>query len=91
MKIEHRDNYDRFIDAIRLNLIVWREMGGKGFAEVCEKLEMSERTVRRRYRSPESLTLEEFYAWCELYGKDPCEVLLKAFEAAQKPLPETTE
>ncbi len=89
MKIVHQENYDKFIDAIRLNLIVWREMGGKGFDEVCEKLGISERTVRRRYRCPETLTLEELYAWCELYDKDPCEVLMKAFEAAGKP--ETTE
>ncbi len=79
MKIDHREKYDRFIDAIRLNLIVWREMGGKGFDDICRKLGISERTARRRYRHPESLTLAEFYAWCELYGKDPCEMLVKAF------------
>ncbi len=84
MKIDDQERFDRFIDAIRLHLIVWRETGGSGFAELCDKLEISERTVRRRYRSPETLTLEELYAWCELYGKDPCEVLLRAFEAAKK-------
>ncbi len=84
MKIDNQERFDRFIDAIRLNLIVWRDKGGIGFAELCNKLEISERTLRRRYRSPETLTLEELYAWCELYGKDPCEVLLKAFEASKK-------
>lgn len=84
MKIQNQEGYDKFIDAIRLNLIVWREMGGKGFTELCEKLEISERTVRRRYRNPETLTLEELFAWCELYDKNPIDVLSQAFESSKK-------
>lgn len=82
MKIENVKGYEKFIDAIRLNLIVWREMSGKGFPELCEKMEVSERTVRRRYRNPETLTLEEFFAWCELYEKNPIDVLRQAAESA---------
>lgn len=86
MKIENKEGYEKFIDAIRLNLIVWREMGGKGFPELCEKMEVSERTVRRRYRNPETLTLEEFFAWCELYEKDPSDVIRQAAESGSADL-----
>lgn len=83
MQIEQLAQYDRFMDAIRLQLIVWREQQGGSFDTLCEKLDMSERTVRRRFRHPETLTLEEFFAWCELYGKDPAEILADAFRAAK--------
>ncbi len=82
MKIENMESYEKFIDTIRLNLIVWREMEGKGFPELCEKMEISERTVRRRYRNPETLTLEELFAWCELYGKNPFDVIRQAAEGS---------
>lgn len=83
MKIEHSEKYDRFMDAVRLSLLVWRDRGGRDFSQLCDKLDMSERTVRRRFQHPETLTLAELYAWCELYGKDPCELLLQAFEASK--------
>lgn len=84
MKIEHPEKYDRFMDAVRLSLLVWRDRGGRDFSQLCDKLDMSERTVRRRFQHPETLTLAELYAWCELYGKDPCELLLQAFEASKR-------
>lgn len=84
MKIEDRESYDRFVDAIKLNLIMWRRSGAKDFSEISEKLDISERTVRRRYNTPGTLTLEELYAWCELYGKDPSEVLRGAFHDAKR-------
>ncbi len=84
MKIEDRESYDRFVDAIKLNLIMWRRSGAKDFSEISEKLDISERTVRRRYNTPGTLTLEELYAWCELYGKDPSEVLRGALLEAKR-------
>ncbi len=84
MKIEDRESYDKFVDAIKLNLIMWRRSGAKDFSEISQKLDISERTVRRRYNTPGTLTLEELYAWCELYGKDLSEVLRGAFQNAKK-------
>lgn len=86
MKTDHQETildqeqYDRFIDAVKLSLILWRRSGNGDFSEVSQKLGISERTVRRRYNDPGSLTLQEFFAWCELYGKEPTELLRQALE-----------
>ncbi len=84
MKFEHPERHDRFIDTIKLQLILWRKNSGKNFDEISEKLDISERTARRRFNIPGTLTLDELYAWCELYDKDPCEVLYTAFSEAKK-------
>ena len=77
-RINDPEQYDRFIDAVRLSLIVWRRSGNGDFSEVSRKLGISERTVRRRFNDPGTLTLQEFFAWCELYGKEPTGLLLNA-------------
>ena len=82
-KIDHLESYDRFVDAIKLNLIMWRRNGNQDLSDISKKLAISERTVRRRFNTPGTLTLEELYAWCELYEKDPCEVLQGAFETSR--------
>ncbi len=88
-KIDHLESYDRFVDAIKLNLIMWRRNGNQDLSDISKKLGISERTVRRRFNNPGTLTLEELYAWCELYDKDPCEVLQGAFEDAGRSKSET--
>ena len=75
MNIQHPARFDQFMDSIRLNLMLWRRAGRYDFNEVAEKLGTSERTARRRFKHPETMTLGELYAWCELYGKDPADVL----------------
>ncbi|MDE5563518.1 MAG: hypothetical protein K2I93_00040 [Oscillospiraceae bacterium] len=85
MKFEHPERHDRFIDTIKFHLILWRRNSGKDFGEISKKLGISERTARRRFNIPGTLTLDELYAWCELYDKDPCEVLYNAFSEAKKP------
>ncbi|MBQ8928448.1 MAG: hypothetical protein IJ055_09300 [Oscillospiraceae bacterium] len=82
MQIEHMQAYDRFLDAIRLQLIVWRETEHRDFEEIAEKLGISARTARRRFKHPETLTLGELYAWCELYGKDAAALLAAALSGA---------
>ena len=77
-QFNHPEQFDSFIDAIKLNLILWREKNALDFPEIAQKLDISERTARRRYKNPETMTLEEFYLWCELYGKDPCQILQSA-------------
>lgn len=84
MKIEHEERYDRFMDAVKLNFIMWRRSGRYDFSEISEKLDISERTARRRFNSPETLTLGELFAWCELYEKDPVELLQSAFAASNR-------
>lgn len=83
-KISHPEQYDCFIDAIKLSLIMWRRNGTSDFKKIADKLNISERTARRRYHMPGTLTLQEFFAWCELYGKDPSEQLLLALTKAKK-------
>ncbi len=84
MQIEHEERYDQFMDTVKLSLLMWRKAGKFDFAKIAEKLGSSERTVRRRFQSPETLTLEELYAWCELYDKDPVELLCVAAKEARK-------
>lgn len=84
MNIECPEQYDRFMDSIRLALLVWRDRGGRDFSRLCDKLEMSERTVRRRFRNPETMTLAELYAWCELHGEDACDVLVRALQSSKR-------
>lgn len=79
-EIDAQARYERFIDTIRLSLILWRRSGEGDLADVARKLGISERTARRRYKSPGTLTLEEFFAWCELYGKEPNELLRNALD-----------
>ncbi|MBR7038449.1 MAG: hypothetical protein IKI21_04305 [Oscillospiraceae bacterium] len=82
MTINDTEKYDRFVDAVKLCLIRWRDGGIRDFAVIAKKLGISERTARRRFNTPGTLTLDELYAWCELYGKDPAAVLLQAFAEA---------
>ena len=82
MQIENTERYDRFMDAVKLSFLLWRRSGAKDITEIARKLGMSERTARRRFQSPETLTLGELFAWCELYGKDPMELLQTAFTEA---------
>ena len=92
MQIRHPQQYDRFMDTIKLTLILWRQQGTADFAQIAEKLGISERTARRRFQSPETLTLAELYAWCELCGKDPGELVQRAFrEAGKEKTTDTTE
>ncbi len=79
---DHPEHYDSFIDAVKINLIRWRKKSEPDFPEIAEKLGISERTARRRYRSPETLTLQEFYLWCELYKKDPYKILESALHSS---------
>ena len=83
-KINHPEQYDRFIDAVKLCLIMWRRNGASDFREIADKLGISERTARRRYNMPGTLTLQEFFAWCELYGKESSEQLLLALTEVKK-------
>ena len=48
------------------------------------KLETSERTARRRFKYTETITLGELFAFCELYDKDPAELLKQAASASAK-------
>lgn len=84
-RIEAQAQYEHFIDAIKLSLILWRRTGDGDFAEVARKLGISERTARRRYNMPGTLTLQEFFAWCELYGKEPAELLRNALHKSGEP------
>ncbi len=84
MQINNSQAFDRFLDAVRLQLIVWRETGNRDFDEIAEKLGISSRTARRRFRQPESLTLGELYAWCELYGKEASTLLAQALGESMK-------
>ncbi len=84
MQIEETERYDRFMDTVKLHLILWRRSGRSDFPEIAEKLGISERTVRRRINSPETMTLGELFAWCELYGKDPTELLASAAQEARR-------
>lgn len=84
MKIVYKERYDRFMDAVKLNLILWRRTEGHDLPEIAQKLGVSERTARRRIKYPETLTLGELFAWCELYGKAPTEMLRQAFSATER-------
>lgn len=84
MKILHEERYDRFMDAVKLSFIMWRRSGKYDFSEISAKLGISERTVRRRFNAPETLTLGELFAWCELYEKDPVELLQRAFSEGKR-------
>lgn len=78
MQIEDENAFRRFMDTIKVNLLMWRRGGEVSLEEISEKLGVSVRTVRRRCNSPEHMTLGEYFAWCELYGKDPAELLRQA-------------
>ena len=84
MQIHDQERYDRFMDTIKLSLILWRRSGNSDFSEIAEKLGISERTVRRRFQSPETLTLGELFAWCEISGKDALALLQTAFREADR-------
>lgn len=84
MQIENRERYDRFMDAVKLILILWRRSGNGDLSEIAAKLDISERTVRRRFHSPETLTLGELFVWCESCGKDLSELLLAACREADR-------
>ena len=84
MQIEHQERYDRFMDAVKLSLILWRRSSDGDLSEIAEKLGISERTVRRRFHSPETLTLGELFAWCEVCGKDALELLQTALREADR-------
>ncbi len=87
MQIENQTEFRRFIDTIKINLLVWRRTGDLSLEEIAEKLGTSVRTVRRRSNSPETMTLEELFAWCELYGKDPEALLIQASHAVKREEP----
>ncbi len=84
MQINDQEQYDRFIDTIKLNLIVWKRSAKKDYSEIAQKLETSDRTARRRFKYPDTMTLGELFAVCELYGKDPAEVLRQAANESRK-------
>ena len=83
MQIENEAEFRRFIDTIKVNLLVWRRTGDLSLEDIAEKFGTSVRTVRRRSNSPETMTLGELFAWCELYGKDPEELLKQASRATK--------
>jgi len=83
-KINHPEKFDKFIDDVKFNMILWREKNAPDFPEIAQKLGISERTARRRYKHPETLTLEEFYLWCELYEKEASQILLSALKHASE-------
>jgi hypothetical protein len=82
MQINEQDRYDRFMDTVKLNLIVWKRNARHDYSEIAQKLETSDRTARRRFKYTDTMTLGELFAICELYGKDPVELLKQASAAA---------
>lgn len=84
MQIKNEERYDRFMDTIKLNLLVWKRAARHDYGEIAAKLETSERTARRRFKYTETITLGELFAFCELYDKDPTELLKQAASASAK-------
>ena len=82
MQINEQERYDRFMDTIKLNLIVWKHNARHDYSEIARKLETSDRTARRRFKYTDTMTLGELFAICELYEKDPAELLKQASATA---------
>ena len=78
MHVNQEEHYIRFMDTIKLTLLLWRDTNRKEMSALAKKLCISERTLHRRFREPQTITLDELYAWCEFYGKDPAELLRSA-------------
>ena len=84
MQINDEERYDRFMDTVKLNLLVWKHAAKHDYSEIAAKLETFERTARRRFKYTDTITLGELFAFCELYGKDPTELLRQAAAAAAR-------
>lgn len=82
MEIREQERYDRFMDTIKLNLIVWKRAADYDYGDIAQKLGTSERTARRRIKYIETMTLGELFAVCELYDKNPAELLRQASGSA---------
>lgn len=82
MHVNQEEHYIRFMDTIKLTLLLWRDTNRKEMSALAKKLCISERTLHRRFREPQTITLDELYAWCEFYGKDPAELLRSAINEA---------
>ncbi|MCR5718485.1 MAG: helix-turn-helix transcriptional regulator [Oscillospiraceae bacterium] len=75
MKTDRPEHYDCFLDSVRLHMMLWRRETKLDNAHLAEKMGISERTVRQRFRHPDTMTLAELYGFCELFGKEPSEAL----------------